>query len=262
MGINITKLTNENRKQIKQVGNFSVIEHVQDLSVTPDSAIRKYYQSLMNVRKRQVIIQLNGNGATVQAGAMQWMAGNIQLKSGIKGAGDLVGKMFTSKMTGETAVKPEYTGNGLVMLEPTYKHIILKDMKEFGGTIVLEDGLFLACDSNIQQKVIARNNLSSAALGGEGLFNLMLQGNGVVALEAPYPEEELIEITLQNDTLKIDGNQAICWSPSLQFTTEKAGTSYLGSAASGEGWVNVFRGTGKIIMSPVASSRYSVAQTA
>ena len=97
-----------------------------------------------------------------------------------------------------------------------------------------------------------RSNLSSAVAGGEGLFNLSLNGSGVFCLEADCPKEELVEITLQNDVLKVDGNMAIAWSGSLQFTVERSGKSLIGSAASGEGLVNVYRGTGKVLMAPVS----------
>jgi uncharacterized protein (AIM24 family) len=96
-----------------------------------------------------------------------------------------------------------------------------------------------------------RSNLSSAALGGEGLFNLGIQGHGIVCLESPCPREELVEITLENDVLKVDGNYAIAWSGSLEFTVERSGKSLIGSAASGEGLVNVYRGTGKVLLAPV-----------
>ena len=66
--------------------------------------------------------------------------------------------------------------------------------------------------------------------------------------------EELVEITLENDVLKIDGNFAIAWSGSLEFTVERSGKTLLGSAASGEGLVNVYRGTGKVLMMPVANA--------
>ena len=135
------------------------------------------------------------------------------------------------------------------MLEPTYKFILLEEVSEWGG-LVLDDGLFLACDSNIQQKVVARSNLSSAVLGNEGLFNLCLTGKGVAVLESPVPRDELIEFNLNNDVLKIDGNMAIAWSNTLQFTVEKSGKSLVGSAVSGEGLVNVYRGTGKVLMAP------------
>ena len=67
------------------------------------------------------------------------------------------------------------------------------------------------------------------------MFNLSLNGSGVFCLESKCPREELIEITLQNDVLKIDGNFAIAWSNSLEFTVERSGKSLIGSAASGEG---------------------------
>lgn len=258
MSVNIKNLTNDNKKIINEVGNFKTLEYQKDISTTEYNAQIEYFMSEMNVKKRQLLVELNGsNGVTVQSGAMQWMAGNIQPKTGIKSAGDLFSKMIKSTVTSESVVKPEYRGTGLLCLEPTYKHIILKDLSEWGGSLVVEDGLFLACDADIKQKVVARSNISSAVLGNEGLFNLCLQGNGVVALESDVPESELIEVTLDNDVIKIDGNMALCWSSSLQFTVERTTKTLVGSAASGEGFVNVYRGTGKILMTPVAASLYS-----
>lgn len=97
-----------------------------------------------------------------------------------------------------------------------------------------------------------RSSFSSAVAGNEGLFNLGLSGNGVVCLESVCPKEELVEITLQDDVLKVDGNMAIAWSGSLDFTVERSGKSLIGSAASGEGLVNVYRGTGKVLLAPVS----------
>ena len=51
--------------------------------------------------------------------------------------------------------------------------------------------------------------------------------------------------------LKVDGNFAICWSGSLDFTVERSGKSLAGSAVSGEGLVNVYRGTGKVLLAPI-----------
>ena len=138
-------------------------------------------------------------------------------------------------------------------MEPTYKYIILEDISKWGAAgMTIEDGMFLACDSNVQSKIVARKNISSAVLGGEGIFNLSLQGNGVAALESNVPEEELIEIELENDELKIDGNLAVCWSSNLDFTVERTTKTLVGSAVSGEGLVNVYRGTGRVLMCPIA----------
>ena len=76
--------------------------------------------------------------------------------------------------------------------------------------------------------------------------------SGVAALESNVPCEELVEVELNGDELKIDGNLAVCWSSSLSFTVERSTKTLLGSAVSGEGLVNVYRGTGKVLMCPVA----------
>lgn len=252
----INNLENNNRHFTKSVENFHVLEYNRDASVAPWNATAEYFMMQMNVRRRQVVIELNGsNSATIQAGAMQWMAGNVQATTGVKGVGDFFGKMVKGAVTKETTVKPEYVGNGFLVLEPTYKYIILKNISDWTTGMTIEDGMFLACDGNIKSSIVARKNLSSMALGGEGLFNMSLSGNGIVALESNVPEEELIEVELFNDELKIDGNLAVCWSSSLEFTVERSTKTLLGSAVSGEGLVNVYRGTGKVLMSPVANTR-------
>ena len=250
----IENLQNENRKYAKSIGNFHVLEYVQDASVSPMNAMNEYFMSKMHVRRRQVVIDIDkDHSAIIQAGAMQWMGGNVQATSGVKGIGDLLGKAIKGAVTKETAVKPEYVGEGYLVLEPTYKYIILADIGKWGPAgMTIEDGMFLACDANVNSKVVARKNLSSAVLGGEGLFNLSLQGNGIAALESNVPEDELIEVILENDELKIDGNLAVCWSSNLEFTVERSTKTLVGSAVSGEGLVNVYRGTGRVLMCPVA----------
>ena len=250
----IENLQNENRKYAKSIENFHVLEYVQDASVSPMNAMNEYFMSKMHVRRRQVVIDIDkDHSAVIQAGAMQWMGGNVQATSGVKGIGDFLGKALKGAVTKETAVKPEYVGEGCLVLEPTYKYIILADVGKWGSAgMTIEDGMFLACDSNVKSKVVARKNLSSAVLGIEGLLNLSLHANGVAALESNVPEDELIEVILENDELKIDGNLAVCWSSNLDFTVERSTKTLVGSAVSGEGLVNVYRGTGRVLMCPVA----------
>lgn len=244
-------MENDDVKVIDSLGAFSVVEYQRDLSVMPETAMEAFYASQMNVRKRQVVCDVSKSNVTVQAGAMQWMVGNVKATTGIKGVGDLFGKAVRGSVTGESAIKPEYTGDGTLVLEPTYQHILLLDLSKWNGSVVLDDGLFLACESSLKHKAVMRSNLSSAVAGNEGLFNLGIQGNGIVCLESPCPKEELVEVRLDKDVLKVDGNFAIAWSGSLEFTVERSGKSLLGSAASGEGLVNVYRGTGKVLLAPV-----------
>lgn len=256
---------NDNRKVVSQQGNFKVIEHQKDLSVSKLTAQNEYYSSQMNVKLRQVEISLTGtNTVKTQAGAMQMLLGNVEMNTDVTSAKGFLGSMVKAAVTSETAVKPEYSGNGQVILEPTYKHIILQDVADWGaGGLVIEDGMFLASDGTVQHTVIENSqDLATALLSSEGLYNLCFTGSGIVALESYVPLEELVEINLQDDVLKVDGNMAVCWSGSLKFTVEKTTKSLLGSLASGEGLVNVYRGTGKVWVSPVAGTVNSTPKTA
>ena len=258
MAIQIKNWTNDNRRVVAQLGNFRVIEHQKDLSVGRMTAATEYFSSEMNVKLRQVEVSLNGSMVRTQAGAMQMMVGNVSMETGVKGgAKGFLGSMVKAAVTNESAVKPEYSGNGQLILEPTYKHIILQDVAAWGPKgLVIEDGMFLASDGSVQHNVVSiAQDFGTALLSNEGIYNLCFTGSGVVALESYVPMEELIEFELQDDVLKIDGNMAVCWSGSLDFGIEKATKKLIGSLVSGEGLVNVYRGTGKVWVSPVSGTR-------
>lgn len=203
---------------IAERGPFKVIQYDRDLSCTPEEAMTKYYMSQMYVTKKQLVCDTDRASVILSPGKMLWTIGKVKATSGIKGVGDAVGKFFSSKVTGEQMVKPEYEGPGLIVCEPTYKHIVLMDLDEWGGAVTVDDGLFYACEGSTKIKTVARSTISSAVMGGEGLFNTCL-----VALECRCPED-------------------------LRFTVEKSGKSLLGSAVSGEGFVNVY--SGRVLLVP------------
>ncbi len=242
---------NPNVALIAKEGSASVYEFQKHYTTSPQLAEILYYCDLNGVKRKQVVMELNNSSCILSSGAMQWTAGNIEAQTDLKGVGDLLGKMVKGAATGEGAVKPKYSGSGIVVLEPTYKYIILQKVEDWAGGMVLDDGMFLACEGTVEQKMARRSNLSSALMSGEGIFNLCLTGRGVAVLESPVPPEELVEINLQDDTIKVDGNFAVAWSNTLKFTTERSSKSLIGSTATGEGLVNVFRGTGKILLAPV-----------
>ena len=241
----------KNRTCVSELDAVKVYEYKRDLSTNPLSAMFAYYASEMNIRKRQVWIELKNDSYRLQAGAMQMMIGNISVKSDVKDAGDFLGKMVKSVVNNESAVKPLYSGSGTLILEPTYKHIILVNPNDWDGGIVVEDGMYLASSGDISIDMQSRANFSSAILGGEGLFNTKLVGDGVAVLESSIPYDELMEITLEDSIARIDGPYAVAWSGSLQFTVEKVNKSIISSVATGEGVVNVYRGTGKILVAPI-----------
>ncbi|MCR5501587.1 MAG: AIM24 family protein [Lachnospiraceae bacterium] len=246
----------EAKRIVDRNGNFSVLEYTRDLSVSPDTAEAAYFASMMNVRKRQLIAGIvPGAGVVAQRGAMQLMLGDLNAKTDVSGVGDLMKKFVGSKVTGESAIKPLFTGTGTLVLEPTFRYIILEDISTWPEGMVIEDGMFMACDERVNIRISARSTASSVVFGGEGIFNTSLSGQGIAALESSVPRSELVEIRLENDTVKIDGNMALAWSENLKFTVERTTPTLIGSMASGEGFVNVYRGTGRILVAPVQTNR-------
>lgn len=244
--------TSEHKYIKEQKGVFSVVEYIRDRSIDADRAVKAFFESKMNVRKRQLVAELTREkGVYIQAGEMQMMLGDIAASTNLKGVGDLFKKLVRGTVTGESAVKPYYTGEGTLIFEPTFMHIMLLDMKDWEGDAVIEDGMFLACEDTVELELDKRKNASSFMLGNEGIFNTKLTGEGIVALECPVPVEEILVLELEDDVVKIDGDMAMVWSSTLSFTVEKTTATVLGSVASGEGFVNVYRGTGKILVAPI-----------
>lgn len=262
MAFTINNLKDNPNVVIKeQLGGFSVIEYKEDLSSTSMlEAEANFFMSKSNMRNKQLMIELTNSEVMLSAGAMQYMIGNIEMTSGVKGVGGLMRNIISSAATGTSAIKPLYKGTGTIMLETTYKYLWLIDVDN--DHIVIDDGMFLACETTLDIAVAARKNVSSAVLGGEGLFNLSARGKGIIALEAPIPSEEAVVVELQNDVLKVDGNFALMWSSSLDFTVEKSGKTRMGSAVSGEGLVNVYRGTGMVWLAPLMNYKNSLFQAA
>ena len=110
--------------------------------------------------------------------------------------------------------------------------------------------MFYCAQGSVSVKVISQRNLSSAVAGGESFFQQQLTGPGIVILESTVPMSEVDIIDLENDTLKVDGNFAVLRSSTLDFTVERSAKTLMGSAVSGEGLVNVYRGTGQVCLAP------------
>lgn len=216
-------------------------------SMRPSNAQTMYYMEKQNIRARQPAFYLQNDTIKIEPGAMSYYMGNIEMVSGLT-VGNALGRVFSGAITGENAAQPEYKGTGMVVLEPSFKHFLVLQMEN--EEIIIDKGMFYGCQSSITVKPVMQRNVSSALLGGEGLFQISLRGTGVAVLECAVPCCEIDVIELVNDTLKVDGNFAVLRSGNLDFTVERSAKTLIGSAASGEGLVNVYKGTGSVWLAP------------
>ena len=227
---------------------IEVFEYQKLLGSTDISAVTNlYFMERQNVKARQVVLYLEKDTVEIEPGSMSYFQGNIEMVSGVT-AGNVVGRVFSSMTTGENIAMPKYTGTGMLVLEPSFKHFIVLDLED--EHIIVDKGMFYCAQGSVEVKPIMMKNMSSALLGGEGLFQISLKGTGLVVLECAVPTSEIDMIDLINDTLKVDGNFSVLRSGSINFTVERSAKTLIGSAVSGEGFVNVYRGTGSVWLAP------------
>lgn len=215
-------------------------------STDTSAAMDMYFMEQQNIKARQVAIYLNNNKVKIEPGSMSYFKGNLEMVSGVT-PGKLIGKMFSAAVTGESVAQPEYKGTGMIVLEPSFNHFLVL---KIDGEIIVDKGMFYCAQGGVQVKPVAVKTISSAFAGGEGIFQISLKGKGIVVLESRVPVSEIDEIHLDNETLKVDGNFAILRSGNINFTVERSAKTLIGSAVSGEGLVNVYRGTGTVWLAP------------
>ncbi len=215
-------------------------------STDTSAAMDMYFMEQQNIKARQVAIYLNNDKVKVEPGAMSYFKGNLEMVSGVT-PGKLIGKMFSAAVTGESVAQPEYKGTGMVVLEPSFNHFLVL---KIDGEVIVDKGMFYCAQGGVQVKPVSVKTISSAFAGGEGIFQISLKGKGIVVLESRVPISEIDEIHLDNETLKVDGNFAILRSGNINFTVERSAKTLIGSAVSGEGLVNVYRGTGTVWLAP------------
>jgi uncharacterized protein (AIM24 family) len=224
------------------------------------SAEKLFYLKQSGMKLKQIKITLENEEIITEAGALHFMKGNISPTNKIPS----VGNFIQSKLSGEAVFRPRYQGTGEIYLEPTFGHFIVHEINE---DIIVDKGIFYSCESSITVGAVLQNNISSAILGGEGLFQTRLSGKGKVVLISPTPVLELKKYKLNNDKLSVDGNFAILRSASIDFRVEKSSKTLIGTAFSGEGLLQTFQGVGEVWIAPLKSvydklaSPYSGVQT-
>ena len=188
-----------------------------------------------------VEVILDNETVRAEAGAMRYILGDIEMTAQMPG----LKSFFKAKATGETAVKPEYSGTGKLVLEPSFSEFF--ELELSGETFILDQGAYWASDGSVEVGAVA-NKAASALLSGEGIFQTKVSGRGSVIVQAPGQIEVL---ELQDQKLVVDGSFAVARDAALDFSVRKSTKSILGSMASGEGLVNVIQGTGVVWLAPV-----------
>jgi len=142
---------------------------------------------------------------------------------------------------GETFVLNHFTASraGRLVLAPTFAGAIQsRDLA--GGSIILRAGAYLASAGNVH--IALRWGGLRALFAREGLFFLEVSGHGTVWFSS-YGGVEAMRC---EGSLVVDNGHILAFDPQLDFAIRAPGGGFLGFAASGEGLVCEFTGTGTV----------------
>ena len=239
----LSEMRNDSKFQILE---FDRLEGATDVG----TALGLQIMNDSGIKLRQVRIILEDSSVKLKSGALSYMKGEIEIKTKTGGVVGLGKKFLNSKLTGETMFKPTYEGTGEIFLEPSFGHFALIELED--EEIIVDDGLFYACEEDVEVGAAMQKSVSSMLFGNEGIYQTSISGSGIVVLEIPVPESEIFKCKLFNDTLKVDGNFAVLRTSNIKFTVEKS-SSLIGSVTNGEGLLNVYSGTGEVWLLPTMS---------
>ncbi|KOP83149.1 AIM24 family protein [Cytobacillus solani] len=198
------------------------------------------------------ILEINlTNQIWTKAGAMISYRGNIKFeREGIFEHG--LGKLFKKALTGEGTALMKATGNGKLYVADQGKKISILNLQ--GDSIFVNGNDLLAFEPSISWDIKLMRKVAGMLSGG--LFNVRLEGSGMIAITSHY--EPLTLLVTPDNPVFTDPNATVAWSGNLQpeFVTDISFKTFLGRG-SGESVQMKFAGNGFVVVQPFEEVYYS-----
>ncbi|WP_210529594.1 AIM24 family protein [Rubellimicrobium arenae] len=189
---------------------------------------------------RQVRIDLQDEAIRTRRGALSNLRGRIRVTARLPGMGDLV----RGALTDEARVRPEYSGTGAILLQPSLGGYHVMELTG-GDRWVLEPGVFWASESTVSLG-LHRERMWPSFWAGDGFlaWKTTVAGQGLVAINAPGPVE-VVEV--EDNEIRVQGRLVLGRTDGLSFSMKRAST-LLRSPLVGQKLLRVLTGTGKALV--------------
>lgn len=197
--------------------------------------------------ERILEVNLGGSGGGLvwtKMGSMIAYRGDVDfVREGILEHG--VGKLIKRGLSGEGARLTKAQGRGKLYLADEGKKITILHLTD--DAIVVNGSDLLAFEDGLGWDIKIMKKLSAMVAGG--LFNVRLEGTGLVAITSHY--DPIAFRVTADDPVFTDPNATVAWSGSLtpEFKTNLQLKSFFGRG-SGESFQMKFRGEGFVVVQP------------
>jgi uncharacterized protein (AIM24 family) len=191
------------------------------------------------------VLEVNLNGMIwTKTGSMVAYLGQIRFeREGIFEQG--IGTFFKKALTGEGARLTKATGNGKLYLADMGKKVTILNL--VNQALCVNGNDILAFEPSLKFSI--RMLKKVAAMLSGGLFNVRLEGSGMLAITTHY--DPLTLRVTPGQPVYTDPNATIAWSGNLmpKFRTDVSLKTFLGRG-SGESLQMVFNGDGFVVVQP------------
>lgn len=187
-----------------------------------------------------------GESLTCEVGAMIAMTTGFEVETTTKkrgGKGGGLGKALKRMFAGESLFLNHFTAtesNQSLIIGPQ----MLGDVMHFpltGGSLIVQGSSWMASDTDIEIDATWQG-LGKALFSGESMFWLKCSGEGDLFLSS---FGAIYEVEVDGDHI-VDTGHIVAFEDTLQFSIQKAGSSWVGSFLGGEGLVCRFEGQGRL----------------
>ncbi|WP_404336715.1 AIM24 family protein [Planococcus rifietoensis] len=191
------------------------------------------------------LLEVNLNGQVwAKAGSMISYEGNIKFeREGMLEHG--LGKFVKKALSGEGAQLMKANGQGKLYVADSGKKITILDLE--GESIFINGNDLLAFQDGLDWDIKLMRRVAGMMAGG--LFNVRLEGQGLVAFTSHY--EPLTLLVTPDTPVFTDPNATVAWSGNLEpdFVTDVQLKSFFGRG-SGESVQMKFSGNGFVVVQP------------
>lgn len=188
-------------------------------------------------------INLNGN-VWAKVGSMIGYTGDMKFKrEGIAEQG--FGQLFKKIVTGEGMTLMQASGTGKLYLADNAKKVRILCLEN--QTICVNGNDVLALEETLHHEIKMMKSI--AGVVGGGLFNVKIQGTGMVAITS-HGDPITLLVTPQTP-ISTDANATVAWSGSLEpeIKTDLGWRNLIGRG-TGEGIQLSFKGNGWVVLQP------------